>query len=252
MDVIRAKKYLIVCFLILNVILISSIINEKRAFSNEFTEESVENLYNIMDELDISSSIPLDFTSMTLPSLEASYTKVNRENFKSIYDNYENVRVIDDKWLEIDIYDEEVDSNNIISYANDFIEKNFKDKSYHMRTYYEIDQATSIIYEEVLENTYIENSYIQFILSQDGHIEITILSMNVEKSSNEVSIVSTAEAVSSIIPSLKGKKIEDINLTYKSNSNESEVMSTIFITLFPVYRIELTDDEVIYVNAVKN
>lgn len=253
MDIIRAKKYFILAFLVLNIILLFSIVIENKNKSDSFTEKSVDNLYSIMEKLNISCRVPLDSKNKSLPALDGNYTPATKENFPSIYNNYANIRIIDNKWLEI-VLEKKLDNynkNSLIEYTENFIKDNLKDKKYHLKSYHTVESSTSIVYEEIVNDAYVENSYVQFIITE-GYIEISILSMDINYSSKNTKLISSAEAIASVIPELKNKTVNDINIVYKSNREESEVVSTIGVTLFPMYRVETDKEEFIYINAVKN
>lgn len=208
-----------------------------------------------MENLDISSDVPLSSKTITSPILKGEYLPANKESYPKIFEKFSNVRDIDEKWLQITEHNviSPFSKENVLKYTDSFVKENFKDKKYHLKSFFQGDSSFSIVYEEVLNDFFLENSYIQFIINSQGSIDISILSINTQTSSKQdVKVMSSAEAISSAISYLKGRKIHNISLVYKSNENENDIKNILAITLQPFYRLQLDKEEFYYVSAMKN
>lgn len=255
MDTFKVKKYLIVSFLILNILLIASIISDKRSLTNDFDGKSVQNLYQMLNNQNILCQIPLDYKTYKADILKGEYITPSKENYPYIYENFSDISQIDGKWLQLSLEHDisPFTKDEVLKYTSSFISNYLPHHSYALKEYYVSETSVSVTYERTEEDYFIEDGYVQFIISIQGRTDISILDIHLEKQDiPQVDIISTAKAVASIFSSLEGKNILDIKRGYMTSTQDSDIPSTLSTTLMPIYRIATDDDSYLYVNALED
>ncbi|MGP1411573.1 MAG: hypothetical protein ACTTKD_07040 [Peptoanaerobacter stomatis] len=252
----KSKTYLIIAFVITNVILLVSIYFNNYYINDNFDKKSLINLSKLLSNKNITYNVSLNIQTRKMSPIELQYSTIKDKNTKKLTSKYINVlKIIDDVYIELNLKSD-ISSNDydrMFEYCRKFIKENFDEKKYKLKETYKEDKTAMFCYEELYDNMFIEQGYIKFIFSGDSDVDISIVkTKNINKVGKPIDTISNSEAVSKVISQMKpGDEIENIEIGYSRPQGWQDI-DTRQIRLIPFWRIELKDGNFLYTEAVKN
>lgn len=255
MDIYRALRYVMVWLIILNMLLVASIAEERMSSGAGFSKESMQNLEQLMKQNNTISNQKLSGKGMRVNILEGSYELPPEESLESIYENYSDVAKVGQTMLKIKTAASIVpfDKKNAVKYTQSFIEKNIKFADYELCRCTEFDGGIKIVYHMLENGRFVDESFLKFKLYKNSNVEAEIAYLDTKPKQAKVEVISPAGAALSALPELKNTTISSLKLGYKSDASEDMLANrTVTITLFPYYSINTTDGRQIYVKGIRN
>ena len=259
MDWSKSKTYIIIAFLITNLILLLSIYSSKNHFNNEFNEKSLKNLEKLLEERNVKSKVKLSTQTYKLPAIELKYATLADKRLRKLYKNYkDSIKVIDDLYIEIHIQDIRKMKNiqEFEEFTKKFIKENLNENEYKLKNKTIEDDEIVIVYEEWYQNMYIEQGYLNFRYDLKNTVDISLLkTKDITKVGKEIQLMSNAQAISKLIPQInKNETIQEIQLSYYITKDTKEVDSeklTSLVRLIPFWRVKMDDETFLRTPAIK-
>lgn len=253
----KSKTYIIIAFIVVNIVLLISIFNEKTKYNYDFSKKNLNNLKTLLEAKNIRYDIKLVTHTSSIHPISILYAKPSDKIFKKIYAKYsDSINVIDDVFIELTINKKISNEKELSTFAEKFIKGNFNEKKYILKESIQQGENLMITYEEQYKDIRIEQGYIKFIYTTDGNINISILKIKrIDEIDAAMDVISNAQALSKMLPQLKqGDSIVSMDKCYNfiSEDNTSNTDKLEAIKLLPYYRAKLQNGNFIYVGAVNN
>ena len=253
----KSKTYIIIAFIVVNLVLLMSIFKEKTQYKYEFSKKNLNNLKTLLESKNIRYDMKLDTNTSHVHPISILYARPKDKIYKKINDKYsDKINVIDDVYVDLNINKKISNKDELSDFAENFVKENFNKKKYILKESLEQGENIMITYEEQYKGVRIEQGYIKFIYSPDNNINVSILKIKeIDEMDAAMNVISNSQALSKMLPQLKkGDKIISMDRCYNfieedsvSNTDKREA-----IRLLPFYRAKLQNGNFIYVGAVKN
>ncbi len=257
MDWGKAKTYLIIAFIITNIILIFSIFTDKTRQDSYFTKESSESLKQFLLQKNLNLHTELPKETPKMGTLKVEYQSFNLKDMESRFLEYESdIEIIGDKNLSLkakrklakfDTEHAQLDADIFIGtydLADDFALK---------YTSFE-GQNLIVFYNSIYKDRFLEDSYMKFTYLPDGNFEFEMLKMTpVEESKNKKTVMTSIEAVMRASNMMsEGETITELVLGYNYAQYESlSIAKTKTATAFPCWRIKTKENKYYYIEALE-
>ena len=253
----KSKTYIIIAFIVVNLVLLMSIFKEKTQYNYEFSKKNLNNLKTLLETKNIRYEMKLDTHISAVHPISIFYARPNDKIYRKIYEKYsDNINIIDDVYLNLNINKKISSKDELSNFAEKFVKDNFDEKRYILKEIIEQGENLMVTYEEQYKGVRIEQGYIKFIYTPDGNINISILKIKkIDEIDAAMDVMSNSQALSKMFPQLKkGDKIISMDKCYnfigEDNVNSTDKKEA--IRLLPFYRARLQNGNFIYVGAVKN
>lgn len=253
----KSKTYIIIAFIVVNLVLLMSIFKEKTQYKYEFSKKNLNNLKTLLESKNIRYDMKLDTNTSTVHPISILYARPKDKIYKKINDKYsDKINVIDDVYVDLNINKKISNKDELSDFAENFVKENFNKKKYILKESLEQGENIMITYEEQYKGVRIEQGYIKFIYSPDNNINVSILKIKeIDEMDAAMNVMSNSQALSKMLPQLKkGDKIISMDKCYnfieEDNINNTDKREA--IRLLPFYRAKLQNGNFIYVGAVKN
>ncbi|MBP2028721.1 regulatory protein YycI of two-component signal transduction system YycFG [Acetoanaerobium pronyense] len=257
MDWAKAKTYLILAFAITNIILMSNIFSDYGGSLNKtyFSKESIENFNELLTQQGISLSTELPKDTPKMGTLKVEYEKIDEEKLDVLYSDYGmGLQVMDRKQITINSYHniQEISKENVIKESEKFMKAHDDTWDYEIKYIKEEDEFTTIYYNSLFEDMFLEESYMSFTYDIHGGFNLEMIRLHVlEKGKNKKEVMTSVEAVMRTLSQLeRGDDITEIRLGYYLYMDQSvPITQTRSATAFPSWRIKTADGRYFYVQA---
>ena len=135
----KSKTYLIIAFVITNVILLVSIYFNNYYINDNFDKKSLINLSKLLSSKNITYNVSLNIQTRKMSPIELQYSTIKDKNTKKLTSKYINVlKIIDDVYIELNLKSD-ISSNDydrMLEYFRKFIKENFDEKKYKLKETY--------------------------------------------------------------------------------------------------------------------
>lgn len=252
----KIKTYLIMALLIVNVVLITSILNQNTQYQKKFTKKNLNNVKTILSEKNINYDFTLNTKISNMHPIIIHYAKPDDEIYKKIMKNYsDSIKIIDNIYVDIQIKKNISNYDEFLEFCNKFLEDNFNRKNYKIKENIIENDNMIITYEELYEKIPLEQGYVSAIYTQ-GVINISILKIkDVEKIDKTIKTMSNAQAMAKLLPQLRNNsKILSLEKCYYFKAYDEHITKDKLesLRLLPFYRAKLEKGDFIYTPAMIN
>ena len=127
----KSKTYLIIAFVITNIVLLISIYFNKYYVNDNFDKKSLINLSKLLSSKNITYDVSLNIQTRKMSPIELQYSTIKDKNTKKLTSKYINMlKIIDDVYIELNLKSD-ISSNDyesMMEYCEKFIKENFYEK----------------------------------------------------------------------------------------------------------------------------
>ncbi|MGB5824105.1 MAG: two-component system regulatory protein YycI [Proteocatella sp.] len=259
MDWDKAKKYLIISLVVLNIALILSIVSHNNVVSIDniyFSKKSLADLQTVLDRknIKITTEIPKDIYN--LGTINVEYDTINDSNYPILFDAYENqitVNVLKKLVLKEPglVIDNSADAEN---FAFRFISKYLNGLEYSLRNFTSEDGVITLYFNPVYDGYIFEESFLRFEFSQDGMKIVMIAMKPLDVSATKREAITSVEAILKAFPSMdRNTIISKIDFIYYFGTNFAEDLYKVKnARAFPCWRLMTSENKFYYVPALEN
>ncbi len=259
MDWDKAKTYLILSLIALNIALIFSIVSHNNAVSIDnvyFTKKSLADLQSVLDRknIKITTEIPKDIYN--LGTINVEYDTVNESTYPILFDAYgDNITVNSLKKFVLKdpkiIIDNSVDAEN---FAFRFISKYLNSMEYSLRNFTSKDGITTLYFNPVYDGYIFEESFLRFEFSDDGMKIVMFVMKPLDVSATKRETITSVEAILKVFPSMdENTIISKIDFIYYFGTSFAEDLYKVKnARAFPCWRLMTSENKFYYVPALEN
>lgn len=259
MDWDKAKTYLIISLVVLNIALVFSIISHNNIVSIDnvyFSKKSMADLQTVLDRknIKITTEIPKDIYN--LGTVNVGYETINESSYPILFDEYEhNITIPFLKKLVLNdprlVIDNSVDAEN---FAFKFISKYLNSQEYNLRNFTSKDGIITLYFNPVYDGFIFEESFLKFEFSQTGMKIVIILMKPLDVSATKREAISSVEAILKAFPSMdENTIISKIDFIYYYGTDFAQDLYKLKnARAFPCWRLMTSDNKFYYVSALEN
>lgn len=255
----RAKTYLILALLLVNILLGYSIYMEIQANKprNTYSEEMIRHFHNYLKQHEISLDTTLVEEKDMISPIEVNYLNISETLYPHLfYDFRPYIRVQKGKKLTMAIplamiMTEDTDH---LEYTEKFIKRYFPDEDMTLKYNSRDEHGEFYYYTPLYKGRPLEEAFLTFQFDDTFHaLNITKINIQPRKSSvEEHSVSSPIKAVSQVVSQMApGSHITQVELVYYYRpENDSDLLLTERARAFPSWRIQTSDHQFFYVSAI--
>lgn len=255
----KAKNYLIIALLFVNLLLGTSIYREleENRVKSEYSEEMEKHFHRYLDEHHIILDTTLPDHQESLSPIEISYTSINEKVYPKLFSDFKGyLHVEKNKKLSIAIPSAMILNRDTepLDYTRYFIATYFPSEKMELKYSKEHENGKYFYYTPVYRQRPLEEAFLTFYFNEKTHtVNIHKINIRPERSSTEQhKISSPMKAIAQIVSRIKpGSAITDIKLVYYYRPEEnSDLLLTEKARALPSWRIKTSSLDFYYVSAI--
>ena len=257
MDWGKAKIYLIIAFVITNIILLISIFSDVNNKNSYFTKESYQSLNEFLLQKNLNLHTELPKETPRMGTVKVEYQSFDSSDVKDKFSDFgTSVDILGDKNLTVSgtrklgsFY-----KDKAISDSNLFIENYGLKDNFTLKYAAVNEENIVVIYNSVYKNRFLEDSYMKFTYLPNGDFIFEMLKMKpVEESKNKKTVMTSVEAVMRASSKMQeNETIVEVKLGYNyTQSQNLSAAKTKTATAFPCWRIKTDNNKYYYIEALE-
>ncbi len=257
MDWGKAKIYLIIAFVITNMILIISIFSDMSNNASYFTKESYQSLNEFLLQKNLSLHTELPKETPKMGTVKVEFESFNLKGVKEKFSDFaHDIEIIGEKKLvvmgkrKLAVFDKEYAASD----AQIFIKTYDINENLAYKNVYSDEENIVVVYNSLYNKRFLEESYVKFTYLKDGNLKLEILKMNpVEESNSKKNVMTSVEAVMRASRNMQeNETITQVVLGYNYTQSENlTIANTKTATAFPCWRIKTKDNKYYYIEALE-
>lgn len=255
----KAKTYLIVLLVLLNLMIVLSIAGHNNITSIDnvyFSKKSIDEFYNLINqrEVKINTTLPRDI--YTLGTINVEYSNIGPDNYPALFEKYQDSLILDN-FKKLSLFDNQViiyDQDQVQSFTNSFISNYLTYLELNFRNMYIEENGDIIIYFNPIYNGFVfEESYVMFKFTKDGMYFELVQMKPLDVSPTKTQAITSVEAVLKALPQLEpGTNIYAIDFIYYFDTiTDEEIYKVKNARAFPCWRLMISDRDFIYIPALE-
>lgn len=258
MDWSRAKTYLIIAFIVTNLLLIWSIFSDiiDTQQQNFFSKQSIANLKSLLDQKKIRLDCKLPKTKKKMRILYAEYQTIDEQKYQKIFQSEPSMQINLISGKQLTVKNKQLlrpyDTVQACHAAEAFITK-YRLGDEHMLRYTLTDQESiQVIYEPDYRKNFSEGHYLKLSFFKSGGFVLEMIRLKISKDTPFQELTTTSvEAVMQASTEMEpGEVIKAIDLGYQYEEHQTNFEQAQFFTAFPSWRIHTDKDKVYHIQAL--